>query len=509
MHENGTSISYAHPDQLSRADLEARREDVLSKKTVAERALLRFARKEDAVADDGTHAFRRDLSESEQELAEIHEALSALDVSEGLAEFHEDAGTERLAPAEATPTLKPASSRVTLRHPAELSAAPVSYRIENILLDAMLTVLHAVDKVGKTLLAWEMARAVLLRTLFLNTFATTHGRVVLALLDDPHGLTVQRRDLLGLGDCSDLRIVTPLDADMSDPVAFLSDFRRACEAFKPGLIVLDALYQFAPPGKDSMNDASRMRGIMAEFNRLAETLPAAVVLIAHDKKDGSDVAGSHVIRATAKALLHLAKPKWTKDEEEEDDGRRILTVVSKLTGEARHLLRNQGAGAWMYLGRGDSAQQSRTTWARDRVLTCLRDGSGTSQDIGKRARIRKEDALTVLTELIEEGSAESELIPRTDGKKGKGRLVYRLKANVLTNGTISPKEQNGNNRSETLEPAKINAQVRLPIVPPLILAAGTIGLEENPLKNEDSERNLTYCSRNPLPGEELDFEELD
>src|SRR5262249_4634215 len=151
----------------------------------------------------------------------------------------------------------------------------------------------------------------------------------------------------GLTDCEDLRIVTPLDADLSDPMAFLEEFKKECEKFQPHFIVIDALYQFAPPGRDSMNDAARMRGPMGVFNALAETLSAAVLLIAHDRKDGADVAGSHVIRANAKALLHLTRPKWSR-EEEEDDGRRILTVVSKMTREARHLLRNQGAGAWTY-----------------------------------------------------------------------------------------------------------------------------------------------------------------
>src|SRR6266481_2308595 len=120
----------------------------------------------------------------------------------------------------------------------------------------MLTVLHARDKVGKTLLAWEAARAVLQNSLCLGTFTVTPGRVILALLDDPQNLTVQRRDALGLGSCEDLRIVTPLDADLSDPVAFLADFKKACQEFKPSLIVLDALFHFAPSGKDSMNDAA-------------------------------------------------------------------------------------------------------------------------------------------------------------------------------------------------------------------------------------------------------------
>lgn len=362
---------------------------------------------------------------------------------------------------------KEPASRVTLRHPSELVARPISWCIESVIPAGMLTVLHAKDKTGKTLLAWEAARAVLKTGLFLDTFAAIPGRVVLALLDDPHDLTAQRRDALGLRSCEDLRIVTPLDADLSDPPLFLTDLKKACKEFQPSLIVLDALFHFAPAGRDSMNDAARMRGIMGEFNALAEELHAAVLLIAHDKKDGSDVAGSHVIRATAKALLHLTKPSWS-DEDEEDDGRRTLTIISKMTAEARHLLRCQGAGAWTYVGRGDSAHQARTTWAQDRVLIWLRaGGAGTAEEIAKAVRIRKEDALSALTGLEEEGQVTSDMPPT--GKKGRPKRVYF----IPTDGNENPKEKDGNENPPPLEPARIKGQSDGIFVPPAENQAGT------------------------------------
>ena len=359
--------------------------------------------------------------------------------------------------------------RVTLHHPSELVAQPISWLVESVLVAAWLTVLHARDKIGKTLLAWEIALAVLKGDKLLDTFQAERGRVVLALLDDPVDLTVQRRDALGLKDCEDLRIVTPLGADLSDPAAFLADFKKACQAFKPDLVVLDALYHFAPAGRDSMNDAARMRGIMAVFNTLTEKLRAAVLLIAHDKKDGSDVAGSHVIRATAKALLHLTKPRWSNEEEEEDDGRRILTIVSKMTGESRHLLRCQGVGAWSYLGRGDSAHQARSTWAQDRILTWLKEGQeGTADQVARAVKIRKEDALSALTSLEEEGKVSSEM-PQRDGK-GRPKRVY---SSAPKTGNENPKERDGNENPPPLESAKIKGQSEDIFVPPAWNQAGT------------------------------------
>ena len=366
-------------------------------------------------------------------------------------------------------------SCVTLRRPSELKARPIEWLVDGLLPRAMFAVLHGKDKLGKTLLAWEMARAILFRELLFRQFATAHGRVVLALLDDPHDLTVARRDALGLSDCDDLRIVTPLDADLTDPERFLADFCAKCADFKPSLVFLDALYMFAPAGRDSMNDASRMGRLMRAFDALAENLRATVLLAAHDRKDGLDVAGSHVIRAAAKALLHLERPRWSQDADEEDDGRRGLTVVSKLTGEAKHLLRCRGAAAWTYIGRGDSAREARGAWARDRVSDYLRAGdSGTAEEIARHLRMRKADALAALTELEETGDAASELQPRADGKKGKGRRVY-AKA-----GTFAPKDNSGNDSSAAGKPAPDKGSRTGPIVPASEINGGPDDLFQKP-----------------------------
>ncbi len=380
-------------------------------------------------------------------------------------------------------------SAVVLRRPSELVARPIHWLVDMLLPLAMFAVLHGKDKLGKTLIAWEIARAMLFRERLFGQFETAPGRVVLALLDDPHDLTVQRRDALGLRDCEDLRIVTPLDADLSNPDQFLADFAARCAEFKPSMVFLDALYQFAPPGRDSMNDASRMGRVMRMFDRLAEDLRATVLLAAHDRKDGVDVAGSHVIRATAKALLHLERPRWSQDTDEEDDGRRTLTVASKLSGESKHLLRNQGAAAWTYIGRGDSSREARGAWARDRVRFHLEaGGAGTVEEIVRELHMRRADALASLTELEEVGEVTSELQPRADGKKGKGRRVYAKAA------TFAPRDNCGNDSPNVGKPAPDKASHAGPIVPASKINVGTDDLfgkpppdKENPSKSEPAE----------------------
>lgn len=349
---------------------------------------------------------------------------------------------------------------VSLLMPSALITRPISWRIEGLLPDGMLSILHARDKTGKTLLAWEMAKAVLNGEPLFGVFPATAGRVVLALLDDPPNLTAQRRDALGLTERQDLRLVTPPEADLTDPLAFMVEFTLACQAFSPQLIIIDALYHFCPTGRNALNDTARMRGIMAAFNRLAETLPAAVLLIAHDRKDGEDLAGAFAIRAAAKALLHFSRPRGSDDDE--DDGRRVLSVVSKMTGEARHLLRCQGVGSWTYIGRAESARQARRTWAQERIWTWLIEGGeGTAQEVARALKLRREDALSALVVLEEEGKVCSDMRPSGGGRH---RRVYALAPGalplslVIGNDPKDPKRgKNGNKSLDALKPAKIKA----------------------------------------------------
>jgi hypothetical protein len=234
-----------------------------------------------------------------------------------------------------------------------------------------------------------------------------------------------------------------------------------------------------------------------KFNALAEELGAAVVLIAHDAKSGGDVAGSYVIRATAKTLLHLTRPQWSQ-EEEEDDGRRVLTVTSKLSGEARHLLRLEGAGAWTYVGRGDSARQARTLWAKERVLNWLGGGGeGTAQEVAKAARLRREDVLSALAALEEDGKVVSELRSPAGGGRGRHKRVYFIPV-----GNKIPKEEVGNKIPDARKPAQNAAQRDSIFVPPAWNLAGTKIDTPKPASNAGCSNGQEFCSRNSSSWEE-------
>src|SRR5262245_42950830 len=260
---------------------------------------------------------------------------------------------EDAASAETDPPPVPGvaeESRVFVRA-CTLTAPPVTWLVEGLVADTMLQVLSGKDKRGKTLLALEIGRAVLRGLPLFGRFPTRLGPVMAALLDDPLALTLARLDQLGVrGPQDDFYVVDP--TTVTDPAAVLDHVAREAATLKPAFVILDALYLFLPGGNNAGNDAASMRPVMVRLDRLVTETGAAVLVVAHDNKGGTDVAGSYVIRAMAKAVLRLTLPK-EQDETELDEPtttRRVLTLESKLVANAAHLLDLRAVGAWALLG---------------------------------------------------------------------------------------------------------------------------------------------------------------
>ena len=329
-----------------------------------------------------------------------------------------------------------------------LSAPPVSWRVEGLIADAMLHVLAGKDKRGKTLLAEEIARAVLRGLPFVGEFPSRRGAVMAALLDDPLGLTLERLDKLAVrGPEDDCFIVNP--ADFGEPMAFLDALEAEALELRPALIIIDALYLFVPESRDAGNDAARMKPVMLRLDRLATRTGAAVLLIAHDNKSGQDVAGSYVVRATAKVIMRLTLPKG--EAVEEDDGpttdRRVLSVESKLVRSATHLLELRGVGDWAYLGDPTAA---RTDDLRAAVLSHLRSGGvGTAEEIAGSVKRRREAVDHALAALVASGDVTVEQVQRA--ARGRPATVYRTQGNSRPPAHPAIADADGNSRGKTVE----------------------------------------------------------
>jgi hypothetical protein len=314
----------------------------------------------------------------------------------------------------------------------ELSAPPITWCVEGLVADRMLHVLSGKDKRGKTLLALEIGRAVLRGAPLFGSFATRSGPVMAALLDDPLALTLERLERLGVrGVVDDFYVIDP--TRMTNATTVFDHLAREAPAISPALVILDALYLFLPDGREAGNDAARMRPLMVRLDRLVEETRAGVLVVAHDNKSGSDVAGSYVIRAMAKAILRLALPAELSDETGPDEpttSRRVLTLESKLVAATSHMLELRNVGDWALLG------DPKTVRADDlstTILHRLRDGlMGTADQIAKAVGKRREAVETALTGLVRE-----RLVHETNQRIGtRGPL-----ARVFSAGKLCPEPE--------------------------------------------------------------------
>lgn len=293
---------------------------------------------------------------------------------------------------------------LTLRPASKLAAKPVTWAVDQIIPSGMLTVFSGKDKLGKTLLAWEMARSVLNGEPFLGQFSVSQGPVIFLALDDPTVVTIDRLERLEIKDTADLHVATPLDCQHKHH-GFWKEVAIQTRLLKPKMIVVDALYLFLDGGSESMNQASAMARVMQPLNELAEETGAAVLLITHDTKSGGDVAGSFVIRAAAKQILRL---EGSKDQHTV----RTLYVEGKLAEQTTWTLKFEGPRKW---GLSDEESLS-LTQTRAAVEEWLKQGNrGTAEAIAETLKKRQATVRMILKQLIAEGLATS------NKKRGPGR----------------------------------------------------------------------------------------
>lgn len=301
---------------------------------------------------------------------------------------------------------------LSLRRAPELKDDPVEWTVDQIVPSGMLTLLSGKDKAGKTLLAWEIAEAVLQGDRFLGQFQARKGPVIFLGLDDPAVVTIDRLEQLGLRDEPDLHVATPMDTQPKHS-NFWEEVRANAESIKPELVVVDSLYLFLGHSTDSMNQAGSMGPVMEPLNRLTEQTGASVLLITHDAKNGTDVAGSFVIRAAAKQILRLEANKG------EPSGR-TLQVEGKLIERCLWTLSFGGPGKWSLTD--DEKQYLAQTGAA--CLEWLKQGNrGTSEDIAGAVQKRRTSVQAVLKQLVEE---ELVTVQKVKGMKGRPRMEYSI-----------------------------------------------------------------------------------
>jgi hypothetical protein len=184
---------------------------------------------------------------------------------------------------------------------------------------------------GKTLLAQQLATAVVLGDPFLGA-ATTKGPVLALLAEDDHDeiwrrqAAVNERLGIAMRDLADLHILPRAGEDNllatcrpGEPVeatALLAAMDDAARQLRPSLIVVDNVAQVFGGNENARPDVVQF---VAMLQGLAMTSGAGVLLIGHTPKNGAEFSGSTSWEAAVRSRLFLDRS------DDEGDSTLILT----------------------------------------------------------------------------------------------------------------------------------------------------------------------------------------
>ncbi len=296
--------------------------------------------------------------------------------------------------------LEETNPALRLHAASELEGPELYFTINPLVPASTLTLLVGEHKTGKSLLAMEMIRAVLTGSPFLGHFTAGQGNVIALFLDDPASLVYKRLENIGLRD-EGLEVATRQDADPDRPLRLLDTLAKKAATRRPALIILDALYVLFK-GKDQLQQPGDM---IQRLERIAEDSGSAVVLIHHPSKSNNKAAGSFLIPAIAKSILHLSQPNKREAGRYRDKGttRRVLRVEGKYVPETSYALDFTGPAGWRLLAETSAVKDEDLVPS----LEALVSGNPglTTGDLARKVGRRGEDVRRALEQLAQKGLA--------------------------------------------------------------------------------------------------------
>lgn len=178
--------------------------------------------------------------------------------------------------------------------------------IEGLVPGSGLTLLQALPKVGKSILAWQMAEALALGEPFLD-LPTAKARTAYLQLDEPVPEWQAQLEQIEAKDAPVLLPSDPVPYPLADPIATLA-VRAALDAHAIEVVVVDAFKDLA------ITDPNTAEGIQRTLLGLARLIGSRpCILIHHVRKPLAEAeddpvvatAGHHTLAAGASMILHL------------------------------------------------------------------------------------------------------------------------------------------------------------------------------------------------------------
>lgn len=203
----------------------------------------------------------------------------------------------------------------TIKDLVEASQQRENWLIPSFLPQGELLLISALSKVGKSLLATEIANAVLTGGKFLDE-QVQKGKVLYCFSDESSRDFGGRVMNLGL----DLPQVLPEQDNLLGLSYFdirnLKQLEQYLEDFRPQLVVLDSLTSISFGVKESENDAEFSRNIY-KLKDLLQKYNTSAILIHHNNKQGG-ISGTERIRAACWGTAQLEMSNGTLVNEDEE-----------------------------------------------------------------------------------------------------------------------------------------------------------------------------------------------
>jgi hypothetical protein len=236
-----------------------------------------------------------------------------------------------------------------------------------------LIILSAKPKVGKTLLATQLALETLTGKSFLGE-SVRQGKVLYVTSDESIKSMARRLKACGF-DAIPHNLRGNFTALTSFDITNQSRLQAKCQEFKPDLVILDSLTSISRKSGISENDAEFARPIY-QLRDLLASVNASGVLIHHDNKS-KEAKGIDKMSGTGR-IAAAAWGIWQLSIDPQDSDRRRLDITPRETQASSHdLIINpksqwDESGIYSYKGElGDESGEKRT--ASQQILAILKE----------------------------------------------------------------------------------------------------------------------------------------
>lgn len=237
------------------------------------------------------------------------------------------------------PVSKVTPSGLTFLSPSECEDLPARrYVIKGLLAEGDIATIVGAPGAGKSLLAPYLGYAVARGERAFGR-RTRHGGVFYVAAEDSHGMRARLKALREEhGDADDFKLVEGVSDLLTPKAPDLKALASAVKTERPALIVIDTM-AVAFPGLEE-NDAKSMGRVVAVARSLTRW-GAAVVLIHHDTKDGSNglPRGHSILNGALDSNLYLKRQdglvtgQLTKNRNGSTDEKLAFTVAVMPFGE--------------------------------------------------------------------------------------------------------------------------------------------------------------------------------